>query len=168
MKTSMGCFTIFISIFYAVGFGMLGFGIWSAWRSTQAAHWPTVPGTVSSLDLQTNSDSDGTTYQVQVAYKYTVTESAYHSSRLAFGYTGSSGRDAHAEIYEKLKSAKSVDVHYDPEDPASAVLSFGMHRSIQFVLIFAITWLAFMVGFTLIWWLSLTSDNVLLQNLSVH
>ena len=164
----MGCFTIFISLFYAIGIGLLGFGLWSAWRSTQAAHWPTVPGTITSLDLKTNSDGDGTTHQVHLEYTYTVADHVYRGSRLAFGYSGSSGRDAHEEIYEKLKAAKSVDVRYDPDDPASSVLSFGIHRSIQLVLIFAITWLVFVIGFTSLWWLSLSSDNVLLQNLSVQ
>src|SRR5262249_1886620 len=115
-----------------------------------------------------NSDSDGTTYEVQVEYVYTVGGTEYRGSRLAFGYSGSSGREGHAEIHDKLKAAKSVDVRYDPEDPASSTLSFGIHRSIQFTLTFAITWLAVMVGFTVIWWLASRSDNVLLRNLSVE
>jgi hypothetical protein len=33
---------------------------------------------------------------------------------------------------------------------------------------FAITWLAFVVGFTVIWWVASRSDDVLLQNLMVR
>jgi hypothetical protein len=167
-KTSMGCFTLFISVFYLVGFGMLGYGLWAARRSTQATDWPTAPGTLTRVDLKTNSDGDGTTYQVEVQYTYRVGGDAYTGSRLAFGYTGSGGREAHAAIYEKLKDARSVDVRYDPEDPAASVLSFGIHRSIQLILIFAIVWLVFVVGFTVIWWLAASGDSVLLKNLSVQ
>jgi hypothetical protein len=164
----MGCFAIFISVFYLVGFGLLGFGIWSARRSTQAANWPVVRGILTNLALKENADSEGPTYEVQVQYAYTVAGTEYQGSRLAFGYSASSGREAHAEIHEKLKVAKGVNVRYDPDDPASSTLSFGIHRSIQFILAFAITWLAFVIGFTVIWWVASRSDNVLLQNLSVQ
>jgi hypothetical protein len=168
MKAGMGCFVAFISVFYLVGFGVLGYAVWSAWRSTQVASWPTTQGIVTNLALKESSDNDGTTYEVQVEYDYTVAGTLYRGSRLAFGYTASSGRDAHMAIHDKLKAAKIVDVHYDPADPASSALSFGIHRSIQFTLAFAITWLAFVIGFTLIWWLASRGDDVLLQNLSVQ
>src|SRR5262249_40435756 len=139
MKPGMGCFAAFIGLFYTIGFGLLGCGVWSALRSTQAARWPTTPGTLTQIDLQEKSDSDGSTYEVKVEYTYTVAGHPYNGSRLAYGYTASGGRDAHEEIYAALKAAKSVDVRYDPENPASSALSFGMHRSILFVLAFAFT-----------------------------
>ena len=163
----MGCFAIFMSVFYLLGFVVLGFGIWSARRSTQAANWPTTPGVLKNLALKENNN-DGTTYEVQVEYAYTVAGTEYRGNRLAFGYAASSGSEAHTEIYEKLKAAKSVEVRYDPDDPATSTLSFGIHRSIQFMLVFAITWLAFVIGFTVVWWVASRSDNVLLQNLSVQ
>jgi|SRR5579884_3217681 len=168
MRIGMGCFAIFISVFYLIGIGLLGFGIWSARRSTQASNWPTTPGVLTNITLKENSDSDGSTYEVQVEYSYSVAGTVYRGNRLAFGYSASSGREAHTEICEKLKAAKSVDVRYDPDDPATSTLSFGIHRSIQFMLAFAVTWLAFVIGFTLIWWSMSRSDNVLLQNLSVQ
>jgi hypothetical protein len=168
MKTRMGCFAIFISLFYLIGFGVLGAAIWSARRSTQAASWPTTRGVLTSLALKENPGSEGSTYEVKVEYTYTVAGKQYRGSCLAFGYMAGSEREAHAEIHEKLKAAKSVDVRYDPDDPASSTLSFGIHRSIQFVLAFAITWLAFVTGFTLLWWLGSRGDDVLLRNLSVQ
>jgi hypothetical protein len=169
-KIGMGFFAIFISVFYLAGFGLLGYGLWSARRSTQAAHWPTTPGTLTNIDLKMDSDSDGdgTTYEVQVEYTYTVAGKAYEGSRLAFGYTGGSDRQEEARIHDKLKGAKSVDVRYDPDDPASSALSFGIHGSIKAVLSFAITWLVCVVGFTWMWWATSRTDTVLLQNLSVR
>jgi hypothetical protein len=164
----MGCFAPFISIFFLVGFGLVGFGIWSARRSTEAANWPTTPGTLTNVALDTNSSGDGTSYQVQVEYSYMVDGQAYRGYRLAFGYVGSGDRPAHAEIYEKLKAAKTVDVRYDPEDPSTSSLSYGIHRSIQFMLAFGIFWLVFTTGFTLLWLLMSRNDNVLLENLSVR
>lgn len=165
----MLCFFLFMSSFYLVGFGVLGYGVWAARRSTQVANWPTTQGNLANVALKENSDSDsGTNYEVKVEYTYTVDGQEYHGSRLAFGYGSSSNHQAQTEIYEKLKAAKSVDVRYDPVNPASSALSYGMHVSIRFVLAFAITWLAFVIGFTLLWMLSSGSDKVLLQNLSIH
>lgn len=147
---------------------MLGYGLWAAFRSTQASGWPETPGTVTNVILKENHDSDGTTYAVNVEYTYSVAGEAYNGSRLAFGYTGSSGREAHNEIYRKLKDAKEVQVRYDPDDPATSVLSYGVHRSIQFILAFAITWLAFVVGFTVMWWMFSKSDSILLENLTTR
>ncbi len=168
LRTGMGCFAIFISVFYVVGFGALGYGLLSARRSTQAANWPTTPGNLKAVELKENSSEDGLSYQVTVQYTYTVAGTKYDGSRLAFGYYGSNVRNPHEGIYHKLKAAKSLNVRYDPENPESSVLSYGIHQSIQFMLAFAITWLAFVIGFTVIWWVATRSDNVLLQNLSVQ
>lgn len=167
MKVGSGLFAVFISLFYAVGFGLLGYGLWSAWRSNQAAAWPTTPATITSLELHENPDSDGTTYEVKVQYTYTINGMAYHGSRLAFGYDASSGRESHEEIRRKLQEAKAVATRYDPADPSVSCLSFGLHRSIQITLAFAVTWLLFVLGFTLLFWLFSSRDGVLLDNLLV-
>ena len=57
---------------------------------------------------------------------------------------------------------------HTPNDPAVSTLSFGIHRSIQFMFVFAITWLAFVVGFTVIWWVASQSDDVLVRNIVVR
>jgi hypothetical protein len=159
-------FPLFISVFYAVGLAILGFAFWSARRSTVASGWPTVPGTIESCSIARQSDNDGgDTYEVKVRYAYTVGHTEYHGSRLAFGYMSSSGQSAHQDIHAKLKNAKSVDVRYDPADPAVSTLSFGIHRSIQTKFAFALTWLTFVIGFTVLWWIMSRPDDVLLRNL---
>jgi hypothetical protein len=168
MKVEIGCFSLFIGVFFAVGFGLLGYGLWSARRSTQAGTWPTAPATITSLEIRENSDSDGTTYEVKVVYAYTVDGVSYEGSRLAFGYGGSSGREAHEEIHRKLKEAKTVAARYNPSKPSVSCLSFGLHRSIQITLAFAVTWLLFVIGFTLLFWLFSRRDGVLLENLLVQ
>ena len=124
---------------------------------------------MTQCSIRVGSDSDsGTTYEVKVEYTYTVLGKTFTGSRLAFGYSASGGREAHQEIYRALTAAKTVDVRYDPSNPAVSALSFGFHRSIQLTLTFASMWLAFCVGFTLLWWLSSKADNVLLKNLIVR
>lgn len=160
-------FILFISIFYAAGFGMLWSGINSVKQSVKASNWPSVTGAITNLSLRENTDSDGTTYGVEVEYRYSVMGRTYTSSRLAFGYASSSGRQAHQDILNKLEHASSVKVRYNPQNPATSTLSSGIHRSAKFALAFVITWLAFIFGFTLIWWLASQPDDVLLKNMEV-
>jgi hypothetical protein len=168
MKSGMGCLIAFLSIFYLIGFFVLGCGVFNAWRSTLARTWPTTRGRVTELALKENSDSDRSTYAVQVRYAYTVDGVAYEGSRLAFGYGASSDRAAHDEIYQKLKGARSVSVRYDPANPVVSCLSFGLHRSIRSTFLFSIIWLGFTFGFTCLCWLCSGSDDVLLRNLSIQ
>lgn len=168
MKVGTVGFALFISVFYLTGFGLLGFGLWSARRSTQAASWPTAPATITSLEVRAGSVRDGSTYEVKVQYTYTVDGVVHVGSRLAFGYTSSSGRETHDEIFRRLKEARVISARYDPADPSVSCLSFGIHRSIQITLAFAVTWLLFVIGFTLMFWLFSRSDAVLLDNLSTQ
>lgn len=182
--------TIF-SAFYVAGFGLLGYGLWNARRSMQAAAWPTAPATITSLAVAENSDGDGgTTYEVKVQYTYTVDGVQYEGSRLAFGYGGSSRRTEHDEIHRKLREAKAVAVRYDPSDPSVSCLSFGLHRSIQITLASAVVFLfgttlplmsklkgrplplmilyLYMICVALVFWLFFSRDSVLLNNLSAQ
>lgn len=156
---------LFLSVFFAVGFGVLGFGLRSVVMSYAARTWPTVWGRVESCELTSSSDSDGTTYRAVARYSYTVGGVSYEGSRIAFGYSGSSGDAAHREIVGRLSSAKAVRVRYDPKKPSRAVLSCGLNRSILFTLIFGVTWLFFVSGFTLLWGVVSRSDSALLETL---
>lgn len=165
----MKFFIPFISIFYLVGFGMLGASLWNAWRSARAGSWPTTSAKITSVELDRRSDGDGgDAYQVNIHYSYEVLGETYEGSRLAFGYGSSSDRDAHWEIYQRLRKAEGVDVRYDPGNPAVSCLSYGIHRSIQICLAFSATWLAFVFGFTLLFWLFSLPDTALLKNLSLR
>lgn len=168
MNTQFGCVAIFLAVFYLVGFGLLGYGLRCAQLSVRAASWPKAEGVVKHIALHEDKDSEGTTYHVNVQYSYTVDGVSYDGDRVAFGYAATSGRKMHEQLHERLAGAKTVQVRYDPANPAESCLSFGLHRSIQFLLAFSITWLLFVIGFTVIAWLATHSDAVLLDNLTVQ
>jgi hypothetical protein len=159
-------FTLFISLFFVVGFGVLGHGIRSLLMSNQARTWPTTEGSIESCKITESSDSEGgSTYRAEVTYSYTVRGRNHLGDRIAFGYSGSSGRTAHQEIADRLSSAKTVRVRYDPADPSRAVLSYGLNRSTIFLLVFGSTWLLFVTGFTVLWMTSSLSDTGILNTL---
>ena len=169
MKTRMLFFGLFISVFYLVGFGLLGYSVLSAKRSLAAANWPRARGTITHCEMVSSTDGEGgTTEKVNVQYTYLIGTKSFSGSRLAFGYGGSSAMQGNSQLVDELKSCKGVDVRYDPADPTNATLSYGIHRSIQFIFAFSITWLLFTLGITLLFWVSSRDDNVLLSNLIVH
>ncbi len=160
-------FTLFISVFFLVGFGLLGFGLYSYYRGHQALSWPTVEGRLEACHLKEKSDSDSTTWEVNVRYSYSVAGQEFEGQRLAFGYSASSAHEAHKGIYEKLKSASVVTIRYQPDNPGDSVLAAGFNRSTFMVLAFAVTWLLFTTGFTVLWVTSSGRDTQILDQIQV-
>lgn len=167
MKTmpSIGLLT-FMALFFAVGFGVLGHGVWSLLQANRAKSWPTTPGRVENCTITESTDAESeTSYTVEVDYSYTVNNRMYAGNRIAFGYSGSSGRPAHAEIAARLQNSRSVLVRYDPANPANAALSYGLNRSTIFTLLFGATWLVFTAGFAAMWFMFTRSDAGILNTL---
>lgn len=160
---------LFFSLFFAVGLGLLAYVAYSAGKSKEASTWPVVEGRLLAANIQSSTDSESkTTYGVKVSYEYVVDGTPYTGDRLAFGYASSSGREAHQDILDKLRSGEVVEVRYSPRDPQNSVLSYGFHRSMQFMLAFGITWLLFTSGMAFMFWLFSKPDHVLLNNLIVR
>ena len=167
MKKMSIFFVMFMSIFYAAGFFILGSGIRSLNQAMSAKNWSTTSGTIQDVHFVTDNDSEGTTYRVDVKYSYEVKGARYEGSNLSFGYSASSGRAAHYEIYEKLKPAKKVEVRFDPAKPSQSTLTYGANRSHFMMLAFGTTWLLFTIGFTVIFFFFGQNDATLLNRLVV-
>jgi Protein of unknown function (DUF3592) len=159
---------LFFGVFLAVGLGILGFGVHAAIKSNQVGIWPTTWGSLLERDLIESSDSDGTTYRVQVRYRYQVAGVDYESDRIAFGYGGSSGYEAHRAIHDRLTRGDSVQVRYNPLDPAESALAHGLNQSTVILLIFGAVWTMFTLGLSALFFLSNRADSGLLEGLIVR
>ncbi len=165
-RAGMG-FIIFISIFFLVGLGLLGYGLYSFYRGRQALSWPTAEGQLLECRLQENPDSDGTTWEVKVRYSYSVAGREFEGKRVAFGYSGSSTHEEHQGIYDKLHQASRVLVRYESGNPSNSVLAAGFNRSTFVLLVFAATWLLFTTGFTVLWSSTSGRDTRILEEIQV-
>jgi hypothetical protein len=104
-----------VVLFGSIGAILLWSGIDAMAKASRAQDWPSVPATLKSVELKENTDSDGSTYGVVVDYAYKVGNRTYRGNTLSFGYSASSGKKAHTQIYRKLQNARTVRVRYNPD-----------------------------------------------------
>jgi hypothetical protein len=123
---SLGCGIGFFAVFLVTGLGLLAFFVWPIYKSVIArTSWTEVPCEIVSSSVGSHSDGDGTTYSVDVVYRYTVGGRSYESERYRFLQGSSSGYDGKAKVVESLPEGSVTTCRVDPADPAEAVLFTG-------------------------------------------
>ncbi len=167
MKANGMGFTLFISVFFLVGFALLGVGLRSLYQAKAAEGWAETNGLVKACNLVVDSSGDSTTWKVKVSYDYSVDGRTFSGDRIAFGYTGSSARATPEALQVKLGSAAVVRVRYNPLKPEQAVLGAGVNRSNLVILVFAVVWLLFVTGFTVLWTMGSGKDAQLTDSIQV-
>lgn len=127
--------------FFAVGVGMLWSGIDDLRMANRAWSWPTTEGSITFSECKHYwVMSESSSYFTHVNYTYSVEGRSYKGDRVAFGYNGSWWRKPNQNIADRLSSAKTVLVRYDPDKPSTAVLSYGLNGSTVMTL-FAGSWI---------------------------
>lgn len=125
-SNSMGCggTILFILIFGGVGLGLLiGGGI--TYRNAMATQsWPTADGVITFAEIYESRDEDGTSYGLNVSYRYSVNDTPYIGTRISLA-DYSSSRSYAQGLLEQYNVDTPVTVFYDPEDPAKSVLETG-------------------------------------------
>lgn len=116
------------SITFLVGFGLFGWGVFLLCRSKAAAAWPTTQGEILECDLIETPCGDDSSWKTKVRYRYACNGREFIGTRIAFGYTNSKSREDHSLIATKLRSRAKVQVWYQPNAPANAVLAVGFHH----------------------------------------
>ena len=136
--------------FFALGVGILCSGINNLMMANQAKTWPTTGGMIkSSKCVYYYVISESSSYFTHVNYSYTVAGKSYQGDRIACGYSGSWWRSPNQKIADRLSSAKTVLVRYDPDKPSMAVLSCGLNGSTVMTL-FSGSWLLLMTAVVLL------------------
>ena len=125
-SNSMGCFgTItFIFVFVAVGLGLLIGGGITYRNATATQSWPTANGVITFAEIYESRDEDGTSYGLNVSYRYAVNDTPYTGTRISLT-DYSSSRSYAQGLLEKYNVDTPVTVFYDPADPAKSVLETG-------------------------------------------
>lgn len=97
-----------------------------------ARDWITTPCTIVSSNVESHSDSDGTTYSVAITYRYQVRGTTYTSDRYSFVTGSSSGRSGKAAVVAKYPAGSDARCYVDPDDPSEAVIQRGLTAGMAF------------------------------------
>lgn len=93
-------------------------------------------GTVVASKVRTHSDSNGSTFEPAIRYRYKVAGREYAGERYAYGQFSSSASGHADEVVRRHPAGKHVTVYYDPHNPSEAVLAMGVQPQQWFMLLF--------------------------------
>jgi len=120
----MGWFAVSVKLVFIILALYLLRKPWYALRMVRkSATWPKVLGRIVSSEVIDTSDAEGSSYEIKLAYEYSVQGPIYRCDR--FGWMGNktAGLKSDANrILESYPVGRAVGVYYDPSDPAQAVL----------------------------------------------
>ncbi len=123
---SAGFVALFFGLFFVVGVGFLiPFFIWPALRVVEARSWTETPCEILSSGVRTHSGDDGSTYSVQVLFRYEIDGREHISDRYQFLSGSSSGYERKAKAVEKIPPGTQTLCYVNPDDPFDAVLERG-------------------------------------------
>lgn len=106
---------------------ILGFEAFQQYRrGVQAARWPTVSGRVTNAELEEGPMMGRfvrtVSHRAAITYLYQVAGRAWTSHRVFFGDEAFATGDAARDRVRRYEPDTTVQVFYDPNDPAQAVL----------------------------------------------
>lgn len=140
----------FFAIFALAGLGTLIFLVIPQAQKYQAAKgWKETKATVIWSRVQSHSSDDGTTYSVDIFYRYQFGGKKYKSNTLGFFSSSSSGRSSKQEKVDDHPKGKQITCYVNPEKPWQALLERDLGWSALFAL-FPLPFLAIGVGG--LWW----------------
>lgn len=123
-------------IFALVGAGLLVFWFLPTLaKSMASARWVETPCTVISSRVKSHSDSDGTTYSVDIYFRYAVAGKEFKSNRYSLFGGSSSGYEGKAEIVARYPAGRQAACFVNPDNPQEVVLKPGVGWAVLFGLI---------------------------------
>ena len=123
-QMSVGCLAAFFGLFFLVGAGLFYFiFVRPVGRIIAARSWQETPCTIVSSSVGESSDSDGTTYRVDITFAYTAGGVERQSHRYDFSEGSSSGYDGKKAVVDRYPAGSRTICYVDPENPELAVLN---------------------------------------------
>ena len=147
MSKALSIGTLFIGLVllgvgYVAGFV---FGAPILENAKASEQWPHVTGTITESRIETSRQDGDTMYAALVLYEYAVEDQPLTNDNVWFGggYSSSDRSDAQDTV-NRYPVNKQVEVYYQPDDPANAVLEPGAVFSSY--AIYGIGWIFLVIG----------------------
>ncbi|MBS0260621.1 MAG: DUF3592 domain-containing protein [Planctomycetes bacterium] len=117
---------------------------YGAVRQLRALSFPRVPGLIQKCEMRVRHGK-GTSYYVDLKYSYDVAGISYEGTTYRQGLQRNSKAFADS-LVQTLVPGQTVDVFYDPQDPAAAVLHPGIEGNDVFLTMFMTPFNMVMLG----------------------
>lgn len=125
-KASTGCGCLFFAVFFCAGLFFFCLMIGTVYLPEWRANHLYVTHSCTVLDKRLGeSNSDGTTYRVDIRIRYNVLGQEYDTWTYDAARGYSSGRSGKEEILKQFSVGQQYPCWYDPNDPAKVVLVRG-------------------------------------------
>jgi hypothetical protein len=95
---------------------------WNLARARASRRWPTVRGLVQADTVERRENSFGVFYKLALSYRYEVDGISYQGDRVQFGPARVTAGELIESLATRYPPGAEVDVHYDPNDPSTAVI----------------------------------------------
>jgi hypothetical protein len=127
---------VFFGIFFLAGCGFFyGFFVRPALNIMEARGWVERPCVIESSQVQSHRGDDGTTYSVDILYRYSVDGREYKSSRYHFMGGSTGGYRGKQDIVRRHPPGRETICYVNPANPNEAVLVRGWTPDMWFGLI---------------------------------
>jgi hypothetical protein len=119
--------------FILVGLGIFyGLTLHPAWKIMEARHWRELPCVVDSSQVVVHSGDDGSTYSVEVVYRYFYDGREYTSNRYDFSVGSTGARKGKEAIVARHPAGTETRCFVNPDQPTEAVLHRGWAQTMFF------------------------------------
>jgi len=88
-----------------------------------AENWPAVPCVIVSSQVESHDSDEGTTYSVDILFRYTVEGKEYRSDTYDVSLGSSSGRQGKQAIVNAHPVGMKTTCFVNPDDPTDAIIS---------------------------------------------
>jgi hypothetical protein len=124
--TPLQAFTMLGAMLFPCAAFVYAQGEWNRAQAHASRGWPTVPGLVQESRVDSKGTQYGRLYRLVLSYHYDLGHrEAYDGDMAAFGPSWVKDREAIEALAQKYPVGAKVTVHYDPDDPKTAVLELS-------------------------------------------
>ncbi len=161
----------FLLLLSVVSFSIIREGVTSLNQAMEIKKWTTAQGLLHEVDLVEirTKYKRRVANKVNVKYSYDVGGVTYEGNTVTLGTLDTIGisREENYKIYSKLKSAKQIEVRFNPADHRQSTLTYGVTTSHFVYITFGATFLMVVLGMSILILLSLFSEVDLSKSLVV-
>jgi hypothetical protein len=128
MRFAFGAFFV-VGLAFLIPFALM------LWRFVESQWWEEARCTVLSSEVRTHQSDEGSTYSVDIRYRYRWNGDHYEGNRYNFTFGSSSGYDGKAAIVEQYPEGAEVPCWVDADRPEKSVLRRTVGWEVLFILL---------------------------------